>query len=50
MVRLHVLYCDSGTLTYFVLKKWYVYMFCTGTVVSVNVLYCDSGTRKCFVL
>jgi hypothetical protein len=49
VVRVHVLYCDSGTRTCFILWQWYVYMFCIVTVVRVHVLYCDNGTpeRKC---
>ena len=50
VVRIHVLYCDCGTCTCFVLWQWYVYMFCIVTVVRVHVLYCDSGTCTCFVL
>jgi len=50
VVNVHVLYCDSGTCTCFVLWQWYVYMFCIVTVVRVHVSYCDSGTCTCFVL
>jgi len=59
-VRVHVMYCDSGTCTCFVLLQRYVYMLCIVTAlrvhvcvvpaVDVNVLYCDSGTCTCFVL
>jgi hypothetical protein len=46
VVRVRVLYWDSGTCTCFVLGQWYVYVFCIGTVVRVRVLYWDSGTRE----
>jgi len=46
VVLVHVLYCDSGTCTCFVLWQWYLYMFCTVTMVLVNVLYCDDGTPE----
>ena len=59
-VRVHVLYCDSGTCTCFVLLQRYVYMFCVVTVilvhvcivtaVRVHVLCCDNDTCTCFVL
>jgi hypothetical protein len=50
VVRVHVLYCDSGTCTCFVLLLWYVYVFCIVTVAGVHVLYCDIGTCTNFVL
>ena len=50
IVRVHVLYCDSGTCICFVLWQRYVYMFCVVRAVRVHVLYCDSGTCTCFVL
>jgi len=50
VVRVQVLYCDSGTRTCFVLWQWYVYMFCIVTAARVHILYCDSGTCTCFVL
>jgi hypothetical protein len=50
VVRVHVLYCDSGTCICFLLCQWYVYMFCIVTVIRVHVLYCASGTCTCFVL
>jgi hypothetical protein len=37
VVLVHVLYCDSGTATCFVLRHWYVYMFCIVIVVRVHV-------------
>ena len=59
VVRVYVLYCDSGTRICFVLCQWHLYMFCTVTMVmymfctvtvlSVHVLCCDSGTCICFV-
>ena len=48
MVRVHVLYCDSGMCTCSVLSQCSVSMFCIVTVVHVHVLYCDSGTCTCF--
>ena len=50
VIRVPVLYCNSGTCTYFVLLQWYLYMFCIVTVIGVHVLYCDSWTCTCFVL
>jgi len=50
VVRVHVLCCDSGTRTCFILCQLYAYMFCIVTVVRVRVLYCVSYTRTCFVL
>ena len=50
VVVLHVLCCDGGTCTCFVLLQRYVYMFCVVTVVGVHVLCCDGGTCTCFVL
>ena len=61
MVYIHVLYCDSGTCTCFllwvcatytgsVLSQWCTYLFCIVTVVHIHVLYCDSGMCTCFVL
>jgi hypothetical protein len=40
VVRVRVLYCDSGTST----------CFCIVTVLRVHVLYCDGGRCSCFVL
>jgi hypothetical protein len=37
VVRVHVLYCVSGTPTCFVLLQWYVYMFCIVTVARLHV-------------
>ena len=50
VVGVHVLYCDGGICTCFVLWRWYLYMFCIMTVVFVHVLYYDGGPCTCFVL
>jgi hypothetical protein len=50
VVRVHVLYCDSGTWTWSVLCQWYVYMLCVVPVVRVHAVCCDSGTCTCCVL
>jgi len=48
--RVHVLCCDGGTFTCFVLWRWNVYMFCVVTVERAHILCCDGGTCTCFVL
>ena len=46
----HVLYCDSGKCTCFLLCQRYLYMVCIMTVVGLHFFYCASGTCTCFVL
>ena len=50
VVRVHDLFCNSGTCTCFVLWQCYVYMFCIVTEVGVHVLNCGSGRCTYFVL
>jgi len=45
----HVLYCGSVMLTYFVLWQCYAYMFCIVAVFCLPLLYRDSAMRTCFV-
>ena len=50
VVHIHVLYCDSGTYTCFVLCQLYVHMFCIVTMVRVQALLCHSGAVVFFIV
>jgi hypothetical protein len=47
-VRVHVLYCDSGTCTCFVLWQRYVYIFCIEAVVCEKKKFEKHWTKRSF--
>jgi hypothetical protein len=46
VVHVHVLYCDSGTCTCFVLWQWYVYMFCIVTALGERKVWKAGGRAR----
>ena len=50
VVRVHVLYCASGTCACLILCQWCMYIFCIVPVVLVRVLYCCSVREHDFIV